>query len=48
MGVIAINVFAQDALLPHAQPEKLLRYSLSLPVATAVVAMRKFERRQAR
>lgn len=32
IGVIAMKVFAQDALLPHAQPENLLRYSLSLPV----------------
>jgi predicted aldo/keto reductase-like oxidoreductase len=43
MGVIAMKVFAQDALLEHAQPEKLLRYSLSLPVATAVVGMPKLE-----
>jgi uncharacterized protein len=43
MGVIAMKVFAQDALLQHAQPEKLLRYSLSLPVATAVVGMPKLE-----
>jgi predicted aldo/keto reductase-like oxidoreductase len=43
MGIIAMKVFAQDALLSHAQPEKLLRYSLSLPVATAVVGMPKLE-----
>jgi predicted aldo/keto reductase-like oxidoreductase len=43
MGVIAMKVFAQDALVGHAQPEKLLRYSLSLPVATAVVGMPKLE-----
>jgi predicted aldo/keto reductase-like oxidoreductase len=43
MGVIAMKVFAQDALLQHAEPEKLLRYSLSLPVATAVVGMPKLE-----
>lgn len=41
IGVIAMKVFAQDALLSHAEPEKLLRYSLSLPVATAVVGMPK-------
>jgi uncharacterized protein len=43
MGIIAMKVFAQDALLPHAQPENLLRYSLSLPVATAVLGMPKLE-----
>jgi hypothetical protein len=43
MGIIAMKVFAQDALLQHVQPEKLLRYSLSLPVATAVVGMPKLE-----
>lgn len=43
MGIIAMKVFAQDALLPHAQPAKLLRYSLSLPVATAVVGMPKLD-----
>jgi predicted aldo/keto reductase-like oxidoreductase len=43
MGVIAMKVFAQDALLAHATPEKLLYYSLSLPVATAVVGMPKLE-----
>jgi hypothetical protein len=43
MGIIAMKVFAQDALLPHAQPHTLLRYSLSLPVATAVVGMPKLE-----
>jgi uncharacterized protein len=43
MGVVAMKVFAQEALLQNAQPEKLLRYSLSLPVATAVVGMPKLE-----
>ena len=43
MGVIAMKVFAQDALLPHAPADKLLHYSLSLPVATAVVGMPKLE-----
>ena len=43
MGVIAMKVFAQDTLLQHAQPGKLLRYSLSLPVATAVVGMPRLE-----
>ena len=43
MGLIAMKVFAQDALLPHATPKELLYYSLSLPVATAVVGMPKLE-----
>jgi hypothetical protein len=43
MGIIAMKVFAQDALLKHAKPEKLLYYSLSLPVATAVVGMPKLQ-----
>jgi hypothetical protein len=43
MGVIAMKVFAQDALLTDAPAEKLLHYSLSLPVATAVVGMPKLE-----
>ena len=43
MGVIAMKVFAQDALLTDSKPEKLLRYSLSLPVTTAVVGMPKLE-----
>jgi hypothetical protein len=38
-----MKVFAQDALLNGASPEKLLHYSLSLPVATAVVGMPKLE-----
>src|SRR2546421_1410334 len=43
MGVIAMKIFAQDAFLSHAEPEDLLRYSLSLPVATAVLGMPKLE-----
>ena len=38
-----MKVFAQDALLSDAPPQKLLQYSLSLPVATAVVGMPKLE-----
>jgi uncharacterized protein len=41
MGVLAMKVFAQDALLSHATPEKLLYYSLSLPITAAVVGMPK-------
>jgi uncharacterized protein len=43
MGVIAMKVFAQDALIGQATPEKLLYYSLTLPVATAVIGMPKLE-----
>ena len=43
MGVLAMKVFAQDALLPHATPQKLLYYSLSLPITAAVVGMPKLE-----
>jgi hypothetical protein len=43
MGVIAMKVYAQDALWNQAKAEKLLYYSLSLPVTTAVVGMPKME-----
>lgn len=43
MGVLAMKVFAQDALLGQATPEKLLYYSLSLPVAAAVTGMPKLQ-----
>jgi len=43
MGVIAMKVFAQEALLGGAPPEKLLTYTLSLPVTAAVVGMPKLE-----
>lgn len=43
MGVLAMKIFAQDALVSQATAEKLLYYSLSLPVAAAVVGMPKFE-----
>jgi uncharacterized protein len=43
MGVLAIKTFAQDALLGQASPEKLLYYTLSLPVTAAVVGMPKLE-----
>lgn len=39
MGAIAMKVFAQDLLAGEAPPETLLRYTLSLPVAAAVVGM---------
>lgn len=44
MGVIAMKVFAQEALAGKATPEKLIYYSLSLPgVTAAVVGMPKLE-----
>jgi len=43
IGVIAMKIFAQDALTGQATAEKLLYYSLSLPVAAAVVGMPKLE-----
>jgi uncharacterized protein len=39
MGVIAMKVFAADGLQGQIKPEKLFSYSLSLPVAAAVVGM---------
>jgi aryl-alcohol dehydrogenase-like predicted oxidoreductase len=43
MGVLAMKTFAQDALIGQAVPEKLLAYTLSLPVTAAVVGMPKLE-----
>jgi predicted aldo/keto reductase-like oxidoreductase len=43
MGVIAMKVMGQEFLIGQATPEKLLRYALSLPVATASVGMPKLE-----
>ena len=43
MGVIAMKVMAQDALIGQATADKLLQYSLSLPVTACVVGMPKFE-----
>jgi aryl-alcohol dehydrogenase-like predicted oxidoreductase len=43
MGVLAMKVFAQGKLAGDAPAEKLLRYSMSLPVAAAVVSMSKLE-----
>jgi uncharacterized protein len=39
MGVIAMKIFAQEGLTGEAPAEKLLSYSLSLPVSLAVVGM---------
>jgi hypothetical protein len=43
IGVVAMKIFAQDALVREAPPEKLLYYSLSLPVTAVVVGMPKLE-----
>jgi uncharacterized protein len=43
MGVLAMKVFAQEALIAQAAPEKLFYYTLSLPVTAAVVGMPKLE-----
>jgi uncharacterized protein len=43
MGILAIKSFAQDHLVGQASPEKLLYYTLSLPISAAVVGMPKLE-----
>src|SRR3954452_20878973 len=43
MGVTAMKIFAQDVLVGQASPEKLIHYSMSLPVAAAVIGMPKPE-----
>ncbi|MGA2116475.1 MAG: aldo/keto reductase [Bryobacteraceae bacterium] len=43
VGVLAIKAFAQEALIGQAPVEKLLYYTLSLPVTAAVVGMPKLE-----
>jgi uncharacterized protein len=43
MGVIAMKVFGQEQLLGAAPAEKLLTYSLSLPVSLASVGMPRLE-----
>jgi aryl-alcohol dehydrogenase-like predicted oxidoreductase len=39
MGVIAMKVFAQEGLVGKAPVEKLIQYSMSLPVSAIVVGM---------
>jgi uncharacterized protein len=39
LGVIAMKIFAQEGLSGKAPAEKLIRYSLSLPVSAAVIGM---------
>ena len=43
MGVTAMKIFAQDAIVGQAPVDKLIRYSMSLPVAAAVIGMPKPE-----
>jgi predicted aldo/keto reductase-like oxidoreductase len=43
MGVIAMKVMAQDALIGPAEPSKLMHYSLSLPITAVVIGMPKFD-----
>jgi hypothetical protein len=43
MGILGMKVFAADALVGQAEPHKLLYYTLSLPVAAAIVGMPKLE-----
>jgi predicted aldo/keto reductase-like oxidoreductase len=43
MGVTAMKIFAADALVGQAPAEKLIRYSMSLPVAATVIGMPKVE-----
>ena len=43
MGVTSMKSFAQEGLIGKAPVEKLLSYSLSLPIAAAVVGMPKLE-----
>jgi len=43
MGVTAMKIFAQEALVGQAPPEKLIQYTMSLPVAAAVIGMPKLE-----
>ncbi len=43
MGVIAMKVFAQEKLVPKVPIEKLVQYSLSLPVTAIVIGMPKVE-----
>ena len=43
MGVTAMKIFGQERLLGAAPIEKLIHYSMSLPVATVVLGMPKLE-----
>lgn len=43
MGVLAMKIFAQEGLVGKAPVEKLMQYSLSLPVSAIVCGMPKME-----
>ena len=43
MGVLAIKAYAQDALIGQSTLERMLYYTLSLPVTAAVIGMPKLE-----
>ena len=43
MGVTAMKIFGQEKLSNAAAPEELIRYTMSLPVAAAVIGMPKLE-----
>jgi len=43
MGITAMKIFAQDRLTNKAATEKLIRYSMSLPVAATVIGMPKLD-----
>jgi hypothetical protein len=43
MGIIAMKVFAQEGLIGKAPVEKLIQYSLSLPVSAVVLGMPKLD-----
>jgi predicted aldo/keto reductase-like oxidoreductase len=43
MGVIAMKIFLQEKLLGKAPVEKLIQYSMSLPVTATVIGMPKLE-----
>src|SRR5207244_443555 len=43
MGITAMKIFAQDALVGQASAEKLIHYSMSLPVTATVIGMPKPE-----
>jgi aryl-alcohol dehydrogenase-like predicted oxidoreductase len=38
-----MKIFAQDVLVGQASPDKLIHYSMSLPVAATVIGMPKVE-----
>lgn len=43
LGIIAMKIFGQDGLVGKAPVEKLIRYSMTLPVAAVVLGMPKLE-----